>query len=59
MAKEYYYLVNKHKVRLLKWCEVKQKFLVELENGMAQYVPSELLVKTDELVPEETPKTKY
>jgi hypothetical protein len=55
----YYYLVNKHKVKLLSWCESRHKFLVELENGTAQYVAENLLTKTDEKVPEEEPKTKY
>jgi len=49
---EYYYIINKHKVRLLNWCEVRQKFLVLLDNGVAQFVPENLLQKTDELVPE-------
>ena len=55
----YYYLVNKHKVRLLSWSETRHKFLVEMENGTAQYVAESLLQKTDEKVPEQDPKIEY
>lgn len=55
----FYYLVNGHKVRLLNWSEARHKFLVELENGTAQYVAESLLQKTSEKVPDEEPKIKY
>lgn len=50
---EYYYIVNKHKVKLLSWNEARKKFLVEVADGTAQYVAENLLQKTDELVPED------
>lgn len=55
----YYYLVKSHKVKLLNWSEVRQKFLVELEDGSAQFVPESLLQKTDELVPVEPKPVDY
>ena len=56
---EYYYIVNKHKVKLLSWSADRKKFLVELENGTAQFVPEGLLKKTKEKIPVEDPKIKY
>lgn len=50
---EFYYTVNKHKVRLVSWNEARHAFLVLQENGVAQFIPERLLTKTDELVPEE------
>ena len=55
---EYYYLVNKHKVRLLHWNEAHKKFLVLTDTGTAQLVPEDLLQKTDELVPETEKSTE-
>jgi hypothetical protein len=49
---EFYYIINKHKVRLLSWCERRQRFLILQDSGVAQYVPENLLEKTTELVPE-------
>ena len=56
---EYYYIVNGHKVRLLKWSAIHQKFLVEFQKGTAQLVAPEMLVKTDEAIEIEDEDKKY
>jgi hypothetical protein len=49
---DYYYLVNNHKVRLIRWHEPRKMFLVVQENGVQQLIPEGLLKKTDERVPD-------
>ena len=57
---EYYYTRNGHKVRLVRWSGLHQKFVVEISKGTEQLIATELLTKTDELVTEvDEPKIKY
>jgi len=57
---EYYYTINGHKVRLLRWSGLRQKFVVQTAKGTEQLIATELLVKTDEVVTEvDEPKIKY
>ena len=46
----YFYKVNGHKVKIIKWNEVMQKYLVEFNTGIRQHVLEILLKATSEKV---------
>jgi hypothetical protein len=51
---ETFWKINGTKVRMIRWDSVKEKYLVEFNNGMRQFVPIDMLIATDSLVTKDT-----